>query len=141
MTFITDRSLEAVQKVKQGATDEETLFRGTLRPKDFQRWKEALTIINAETSLPDITKDTQINCTDPTREITNIPDYSEGTITPTNDCWYYWKAINDLKNNLPEDSGVDVRWFPSSMERLTFANVNALEAVIEYWYNYYNSIV
>lgn len=140
MTFITDRSLEDIQRVKRGATDEETLSRSTLRPTDFQRWKEALIASGVTSNLPDITKDTQINCTNPTQAIANIPEHSEGTIAPTNDCWYYWKAINDLKNNLPEDSDIDLTWFPSNMERLTFANVNALEAVMEYWYNYYNSI-
>lgn len=140
MIFITDRNLEAVQRVKQGATDEETLSRGTLRPKDFQRWKEALIASGVTSNLPDITKDTQINCTNPTQAITNLPEYSEGSITPINDCWYYWAAINALKDKLPEDSGIDLTWFPSNMERLAFANVNALEAVMEYWYNYYNSI-
>lgn len=138
MTFITDRNLEAVKRVKQGATDEETLLRGTLRPVDFQRWKEALSKILPETVLPDITKDTQINCTNPEQPLTNIPGEA---FTATNDCWYYWKAIKGLKDTLPENSGVDTTWFPDNMERLTCANVNALEAVIEYHYTHGNGTV
>lgn len=138
MTFITDRNLEAVKRIKQGATDEETLLRGTLRPVDFQRWKEALSKILPETVLPDITKDTQINCTNPEQPLANIPGEA---FAATNDCWYYWKAIKSLKDKLPENSGVDITWFPENMERLTCANVNALEAVIEYHYTHGNGTV
>lgn len=136
MTFIIDRTLEDVVLAKRGSTDEEVLSRGTLRPSDFARWKEALTTINSSLSLPDITYNTLINCTNPTVPLTDVP---EGVPTkPINDCWYYWQAINNLKNQLPSDHKLDLDNFPASMDNLTFANVNALESVIKHFYDALN---
>lgn len=138
MTFITDRNLQAVQRVKAGATDEETLLRGTLRPADFARWKEALETVSPGLVLPIITKDTQMNCTNPTLPITNFPEWGTYEFEGVNDCWYYWKAIDDLRVQLPADAGIDLTYYPSSMENLTFTNVNTLEAIVEYFYNTLN---
>ena len=136
MIFITDRTWEDVLKVKQGATDTDTLNRGTLRPSDFNRWKEALETITPELSLPVISYDTLINCTNPTESLVGVP--SGPYVKPINDCWYYWKAISDLRDKLPDDSGIDLTHFPPNMDNLTFINVNTLELVIEYFYNVLN---
>lgn len=136
MTFIIDRKLEDVMLAKRGSTDEEILSRGTLRPSDFARWKEALATIDSALSLPDITYDTLINCTNPTQPLTDTPE--DLPTTPVNDCWYYWQAINNLKNQLPSDHELDLAQFPSSMDNLTFANVNALESVIKHFYDALN---
>lgn len=133
MTFITDRALRHVQAIASGSTDEYNVSRGTLRPQDFQRWKTALLKINNKLQLPDITEATQMNCTNPTIPITGA------TYSSINDCWYYWKAVDDLRKQLPENVAKNINHFPTSLENLTFSNVNAIESVIEYFYNTLNN--
>lgn len=134
MIFITDRTQTDIDKIKSGDYVKEDLQRASLTLQTFNRWKQALESINPTNVLPVITFNTRVNCTNPTQVIkdpegatTNLPRY--------NDPWYYWKAIDDLRKQLPDDHTLDLRYFPSNMDNLTFKNVNALELVMEYFYN------